>query len=100
VAVLRALHAQREQYHRAQGMQPLCLDLPTLAAQLARRPDTVQRAISRLNAKLSAQSLLVVCFQVPSLELIGYALFRMEEVWLFSPPRPPTDTKRRLALVH
>src|SRR5690348_10794248 len=79
-AVVQALCRQRERYQQSQGTTPLCLSLEALAQQTGLPTANLQRTISRVNAKLIAQSLLITCLYTSVLGPLGYGLFRLSEI--------------------
>ena len=81
-AVVQALCQQRECYQRSQGASPLCLSLAALVHQTGIPEGNLQRTISRVNAKLIAQSLLIICLHPNVLGPSGYGLFRLSEVFV------------------
>ena len=80
-AVVLALCQQREGYHRSHGATPLCLSLAELSQRTCMTPKNTRRTISRANAKLAAQSLVIISFHAQaSLGPFGYALFQLSEI--------------------
>lgn len=79
-AVVQALYRQRERYQQSQGATPLCLSLEALAAQTGIPAGNLQRTISRVNGKLVAQSLMIICLHQSALGPLGYGLFRLSEI--------------------
>ena len=79
-AVVQALSQQRTRYQQTQGATPLCLSLEALARQTDLPAGNLQRTISRVNGKLVAQSLLILCLHQSALGFLGYGLFRLSEI--------------------
>ena len=79
-AVVQALCRQRERYQQSQGATPLCLSLEALAHQTGLPAGNLQRTISRVNAKLIVQSLMIICLHPNALGSLGYGLFRLSEI--------------------
>lgn len=82
-AIVRVLLAQREHACQQSSRTPLCVSLALLAEQIDMPPENLTRVISRLNAKLPALGLTIThlrCGQEP----VGYAIFRLAEIWAFS----------------
>jgi hypothetical protein len=80
-AVVEMLAAQRERYRQTGGATPLCLSLAEIEARTGIGQASLQRAISRLNAKLIVQSWLITCLHATSCSgRLGYTLFRLPEV--------------------
>ena len=78
-AIVQALCRQRERYQQNQGATPLCLSLEALACQTGIPAGNLRRTISRVNAKLIAQSLLIICLHPNALGPL-YGLFRLSEI--------------------
>ena len=79
-AVVQALGQQRASYQQSQGASPLCLSLIELVQQTGIPAENLQRTISRVNAKLLVQSLLIICLHANALGPLGYSLFRLSEI--------------------
>lgn len=79
-AVVQALYRQRERYQQSQGTSPLCLSLEALAYQTGMPAGNLQRTISRVNAKLIVQSLMIICLHPNALGPLGFGLFRLSEI--------------------
>lgn len=97
--VVQALLEQREHALQSGGRMALCLRLDELEACTGVAPPNIKRAVSRVNTKLIVQGLTITWLHTNLLGQLGYALFRVSEVFSLPENCPQRDTTAHVRLL-